>query len=96
MSVHTHRNYLIILSPPFTPSAAAASATVRNFAVQNTNADSSDITKVVVFDLENKLVAYSGTSAGVRDVFSSNNEVYLVTNDGKVRTTYLDLFRLLT
>lgn len=85
VSIHTHRNYLIIVSPPFKPSAAAASATVRNFAVQNLNADGSDITKLVVFDLENKLVAYSGTSEGIRDVFSWNNVAYLVTNDGKVR-----------
>lgn len=85
VSVHTHRNYLVIVSPPFAPSATAASATVRNFVAQNASADGTDIAKVVVFDLENKLVAYSGTSSGIRDVFSANGQVYLLTNDGKVR-----------
>ncbi|KAJ3524875.1 hypothetical protein NM688_g8487 [Phlebia brevispora] len=84
VSVHTHRNYLVIVSPPFVPSASAASATVRNFVAQNASVDNADITKVVVFDLENKLVAYSGTSDGVRDVFSSHDQVYLLTNDGRL------------
>lgn len=87
-SVHTHRNYLIIVSPPFVPSATAASATVRNFANSNGSTDSADVTKVVVFDLENKLVAYTGMSDSIRDVFSAGGQIYILSNDGKVRTIY--------
>ena len=82
-SVHIHQNYLVIISPPFAPSASAASATVRRVAFQNPG-DGSDITKVVVFDPENKLVAYTGTSEGIREVFSANGQIYLLSNDGKV------------
>lgn len=92
-AVHTHRNHLVIVSPPFTASASAASATVRNFAAA---ADPhTDISKVVVFDLENKYVAFSGTyTAGIREIFSADGQIYLLSNDGKVRRSLLS--RLLT
>ena len=84
-SVHTHLNYLVIVSPPFVPSASSASATVRNFARMNDLAAGSDITKVTVFDLENKLVAYSGTfEAGVREVVSQWGRIFILENDGRV------------
>lgn len=45
----------------------------------------SEITKVTVFDLENKLVAYSGTfGEGVREVVSQWGKIYVLENDGKV------------
>lgn len=44
-SVHLHSSYLVIVSPPFVPSASAASGTVRNF-VRTTGDDTSEITKV--------------------------------------------------
>lgn len=44
------------------------------------------MTKVTVFDAENKLVAYSGTfKQGVREVFSQWGMVYVLSTDGKVR-----------
>jgi vacuolar protein sorting-associated protein 11 len=88
-----HRNYLVIVSPPFSPSISAPSATVRNFAAK-ANDSHTDISKVVVFDLENKFVAYSGTyTDGIRDIFSSEGQIYLLSNDGKVCTS-LVTFRL--
>ncbi|KAI0818923.1 hypothetical protein BC629DRAFT_1579360 [Irpex lacteus] len=82
--VHTHFNYLAIVSPPFTPSASAPSATVRNFVARNAE-PKLDITKVVLFDLENKIVAYSNTHPeGIRHVFSVGRRIYLVSNDGKL------------
>ncbi|GJE99815.1 hypothetical protein PsYK624_160870 [Phanerochaete sordida] len=82
-AVYAHRNYLVIVSPPFTPAASAPSATVRNF-VKNNDVHT-DISKVVVFDLENKFVAYSGTyTAGIRDIFSADGQIYLLSNDGKL------------
>ncbi|KAI0934915.1 hypothetical protein AcV5_006605 [Taiwanofungus camphoratus] len=81
--VHTHLNYMVIVSPPITPSASAASATVRNFAAKNSGPASSDITKVTVFDPENKFVAYSGTfTEGIREVISAWGQIYVLSNDG--------------
>ncbi|KAI0075983.1 hypothetical protein K474DRAFT_1663639 [Panus rudis PR-1116 ss-1] len=83
--VHTHRNYLVMISPPFTPTASAASATVRNFVARNTDASSTEITKVTILDLENKFLAYTNTfTEGVRDVFSTSDNIYLLANDGQL------------
>lgn len=82
--MHAHLNYVVIVSPPFTPSATAASATVRDFVAASATPPSGDITKVTVIDLDNKFVAYSGTfTAGVREVFSTSGQVYILANDGK-------------
>ena len=84
-SIHTHLNYLVIVSPPFFPSASNASATVRNFVAATQLPDSTDVSKVTVLDLENKFVAYSGTFVeGVREVISEWGQIFVVTNDGKV------------
>jgi vacuolar protein sorting-associated protein 11 len=45
----------------------------------------SDVTKLTIFDLENKFVAYSGTfTEGVREVMSAWGQIYVLSNDGKV------------
>ncbi|EKM61891.1 uncharacterized protein PHACADRAFT_205018 [Phanerochaete carnosa HHB-10118-sp] len=82
-AVYAHRNYLVIVSPPFTPTASAPSATVRNFVRDNDIG--AEISRVVVFDLENKFVAYSGTyTDGIRDIFAASGQIYLLSNDGKL------------
>ncbi|KAI0672642.1 hypothetical protein C8Q78DRAFT_1137233 [Trametes maxima] len=84
-SIYTHRNYIVIVSPPFTPSASAASATVRNFVAKNSSPPGADITKLTVFDPENQYVAHSGTfTDGVREVFSAWGKLYVLSNDGKL------------
>lgn len=84
-SVYTHLNYLVIVSPPFFPTASAASATVRNFVARSANPGETDITKVTVFEPENKYVAYSGTfTHDVREVISQWGQIYVLTSDGKV------------
>ncbi|KAI0636391.1 hypothetical protein C8Q77DRAFT_1092491 [Trametes polyzona] len=84
-SIYTHRNYIVIVSPPFTPSASAASATVRNFVAKSNVPPSGDITKLTVFDPENQYVAHSGTfTEGVREVFSAWGKLYVLSNDGKL------------
>jgi len=86
-SIHTHLNYVVIISPPFMPTASAASATVRNFVARSPNPNDSDITKVTVFEPENKYVAYSGTfTHGVREVISQWGQIYILSSDGNVRT----------
>ncbi|THH26500.1 hypothetical protein EUX98_g7688 [Antrodiella citrinella] len=82
--VHVHRNYLVLVTPPFTPSSSAASATVRNFAIRN-DGPTQEITKITILDLENKFVAYSDTfTCGVRETFSANREIHLLLNDGRL------------
>ncbi|THH06272.1 hypothetical protein EW145_g4204 [Phellinidium pouzarii] len=84
-SIHTHLNYIVIVSPPFFPTAATTSATVRNFVAKTQLPDKTDVSKVTVFDLENKFVAYSGTFVeGVRAVVSEWGHIYVLTNDGKL------------
>ena len=82
-SVQSHLNYLVIVSPPMTVSASHASATVRHFAARSST--SADITKLTVFDVENKFVAYSGTfTEGVKDIFCEWGQIFVLSNDGKV------------
>lgn len=62
-----------------------ASATVRNYVARSSNPSETDITKVTIFDLENKLVAYSGAfKQGVRDVVSQWGTVYVLSTDGQL------------
>jgi vacuolar protein sorting-associated protein 11 len=82
-SVQSHLNYLVIVSPPMTVSASHTSATVRHFAARSST--SADITKLTVFDIENKFVAYSGTfTEGVKEVFCEWGQIFVLSNDGKV------------
>lgn len=84
-SIHSHSNYLVIITPPFFPTHASPSATVRNLLARSPNAAETDITKVTVFDPENKLVAYSGTfKQGVREVISQWGNIYVLSTDGSV------------
>ena len=83
--VRTHSNYLVIVSPPFFPTASSTSATVRNLVAISPNATESDVTKVTVFDPENRLVAFSGTfKQGVREIVSQWGHIFVLTTDGKV------------
>ncbi|KIY49906.1 hypothetical protein FISHEDRAFT_72138 [Fistulina hepatica ATCC 64428] len=82
-SIYRHLNYLVIVSPPFFPSAASASPTVRNFVARTENAGETDVAKINVFDPENKLVGYSGTfPQGAREVFSAWGSLFVLANDG--------------
>ncbi|KAG6900207.1 hypothetical protein C0993_001472 [Termitomyces sp. T159_Od127] len=84
-SIHSHLNYLVIVSPPFIASPASMSATVRNFSAKNPNYNDSDITKVTIFEPENKYVAYSGTFVhDVREVISQWGHIYILTSDGNL------------
>ncbi|KZT00051.1 uncharacterized protein LAESUDRAFT_816725 [Laetiporus sulphureus 93-53] len=84
-SIHTHLTYVVIVSPPFFPSGGAASATVRNFVAKNSSSAGTEITKLTVFDPDNRLVAYSGTFAeGVREVLSVWGKLYVLSNDGNL------------
>ncbi|KAG5725103.1 Vacuolar protein sorting-associated protein 11 like protein [Termitomyces sp. T112] len=82
-SIHSHLNYLVIVSPPFI--ATSASMIIRNFAVKNTNYNDSDTTKVTIFEPENKYVAFSGTfTHDVREIISQWGQIYILTSDGNL------------
>lgn len=88
-AIYTHANYLIIVTPPFFPTATSPSATVRNLVARVPNATETDVTKVTVFDAENKFVAYSGTfPQGVREIISQWGKIFVLSSDGTVRSTF--------
>ncbi|KAG8932101.1 hypothetical protein FRC02_001657 [Tulasnella sp. 418] len=87
-SVYSHKTYAVIVSPPFYPTVTNASATVRNYvarAPDSRAATQQDISKVTIFDVENKYVAFSGPfKEGVREVVSQWDQLYVLANDGKL------------
>jgi hypothetical protein len=91
--VHTHLKFLVIVFPPFIPCASSASTTVRNFACMTDLPAGSNITEFTVFDLENKLVAYSGTfEAGVREVVSQISYWRMMGEYVSVSYFYISIF----
>lgn len=85
-SISVSRDRLIITSPPFYPSAGSASSTVRHYVSRAGANGDSDIAKVTILDLENKLVSYSATfRQGVRTVFSQWMSTFVLETSGKVR-----------
>ncbi|KAJ9116972.1 hypothetical protein QFC22_004630 [Naganishia vaughanmartiniae] len=74
-SIHAHGHSLVIVSPPFYPSASSNSATVRRAAsVPDPGSSSSAVqsAKVSVFDLSNKFLSYSAVHKhGVQHIITS-------------------------
>lgn len=97
-SIHNLGKSLVIVSPPFTPSANSNSATVRRSAAavsESTSSSSVSSAKVTVFDLVNKFVSYSAVHKhGVQHVIaaatpSSNTssnltDIHLLLGDGNL------------
>jgi vacuolar protein sorting-associated protein 11 len=84
VSVHTHLHYLIIVSPPLSAVPSSASATVRRFAMRAPE-PVPEVTKVTLFDLENKFVALTHPFVGgVRSVVSTFGSIYVLSNSGQV------------
>lgn len=96
-SIHNLGKSLVIVSPPFTPSANSNSATVRRSAAaasDSTSVSAATSAKVTVFDLVNKFVSYSGVHKhGVQHVLaasvpssdtSSSANIYLLLGDGNL------------
>ena len=87
-SISIYKHNLMIVSPPFFPSASSNSATVRNYVKSDPTSASSDVAKVTIFDLQNKLIGYSGTfREGVRHVFHQWGEVFVLGSESKVSCT---------
>jgi hypothetical protein len=84
-AIAVFRDSLVITSPPFIPSAGSASATVRHYVNKNGSDPSTDIAKITIFDLQNKVISHSGTfKDGVRDVFYQWGGVFVFGGTGKV------------
>jgi vacuolar protein sorting-associated protein 11 len=94
-SMLVHKSYVVIVSPPFVPSAASASGTVRRFVASgkpgNIPAGTGgvgDISRVVVFDVENRFIAYSNTfRETVKEVFSCWGRLFVLTNESTVSSS---------
>jgi vacuolar protein sorting-associated protein 11 len=92
-SVHTFGHYVVIVSPPFIPSASATSATVRNHVARVPNATASDITKVTIFDIDNNYVAFSSAFAErIREMFEGWGDLYVLGSDGMVCLMFIENF----
>ncbi|KAG2070492.1 hypothetical protein BDR04DRAFT_1099977 [Suillus decipiens] len=81
-SIHTHLNYVIVVSPPTT--VATTSSAARKLGTQAAGGDS-DASRVTVFDMENKVVGYTGMFAeGIKGVISEWGNIYILTNGGQL------------
>lgn len=96
-SIHLSASQVIIVSPPYTPSTSASSSSARNLIG---NRDSplttptsrkgsmipAEIAKVTIFDLDNKLVAFTGTfETGIREAWvGSAGEVLILADAGEL------------
>jgi hypothetical protein len=97
-SMLVHKSYAVIVSPPFVPSAASASGTVRRFVasgkqgnVPGGSGGLGDISRVVVFDVENRFIAYSNTfRETVKEVFSCWGRLFVLTNESTVSVAVLN------
>ncbi|GAA5850787.1 hypothetical protein JCM9279_003922 [Rhodotorula babjevae] len=90
--------YLAIVSPPQSSSLSSNSATIRAHAARSSPAPGATsgggdehVSKVTIFDPENKFVAFSGTysgdesgGAGVRSVVEAWGAVWVLTDAGKL------------
>ncbi|KAI6039353.1 hypothetical protein EDC04DRAFT_2868030 [Pisolithus marmoratus] len=97
-SLHTHLNYVVVVLPaPFSPitTTTTPAGNQRKFGPGGTSSapagagppgsSSDEVARVVLVDMENKLVAYTGNfEGGVRDAVSAWGHVYVVGNDGKL------------
>jgi hypothetical protein len=76
-AITTHGPSIVVISPPFTPTPASHSATVRRSAISAGASSRGEAVKVTVFDLENKLISYSNVfQDGVRDVFGEDGRQF--------------------
>ena len=90
-AIAVYRDSLIITSPPFTPTAGSTSATVRQYVSKN-GASGADIAKITIFDLQNKLISYSGTfKDGVRQVATQWGGIFIFGGSGKASLLDLQL-----
>lgn len=85
-SIHSFKNNVIIVSPPFVPTATSTSQTVRNLArSQPALSAPTDVARLAVMDLDTQVLNYSGTfKDGVRDIFCLWGSIFVLGNDGKV------------
>ncbi|KAL7410424.1 hypothetical protein BDY24DRAFT_436415 [Mrakia frigida] len=85
-SIHSFKNNVIIVSPPFVPTVTSTSQTVRNLArAQPATASPTDVARLAVMDLDTQVLNYSGTfKDGVRDIFCLWGSIFVLGNDGKI------------
>ncbi|SPO28078.1 related to PEP5 - vacuolar biogenesis protein [Ustilago trichophora] len=92
-SIHLSASQVIIVSPPFTPSSSSNRNYVNNRDSPITTPTSrkgsmmpAEIAKITIFDLDNKLVAFSGTfESGIREAWvGPAGEVLILSDTGEL------------
>ncbi|GAA95494.1 uncharacterized protein L969DRAFT_85167 [Mixia osmundae IAM 14324] len=83
--IASHGSYIVIVSPPQSPSAASASPTVRRYVNNRNGKVLADVSRITLFDPENKLVAFSDTiESTITQVVSEWGDIFLVLLDGRL------------
>ena len=89
-------SYIVVISPPSVESKSIRS-TISN--IISRAPDAVEQSKISILDVENKFIVHSGSvTGGVKEVFSSWGNLYLITTDGEINeltekdmTTKLDI-----
>jgi len=75
-------NYIVVVSPP-TVETKGIRGSLPNIFMRGP--DAVEQSKVSILDIENKFIVHSGSvTGGVKEVFSSWGNLYLITTDGEV------------
>lgn len=81
------KDYIVVISPPTTESKGIRSSLPN---ILSTRPDAVEQSKVSILDIHNKFIIHSGSvTGGIKEVFSSWGNLYLITTDGEVFQHYL-------
>jgi hypothetical protein len=80
--VSLFKDYIVVISPPTIESKGIRSS-IPNILIRSP--DATEQSKVSILDIHNKFIIHSGSViGGVKEIFSSWGNLYLVTTDGEV------------
>lgn len=81
-AVSLHKEYIVVISPPAIETKGIRSVLPN---ILGGRPDAVEQSKVSILDIENKFIVHSGAvNGGVKQMFSSWGNLYLITTDGQV------------
>jgi hypothetical protein len=81
------KEYIVVISPPTIETKGIRSVLPN---ILGGRPDAVEQSKISILDIENKFIVHSGSvNGGVKQVFSSWGNLYLITTDGQVSTPSL-------
>jgi hypothetical protein len=84
-TVSLFKDYIVVISPPTTESKGIRSILPN---ILTRGPDAVEQSKISILDIQNKFIVHSGSvNGGVREVFSSWGNLYLITTGGEVSAT---------